>query len=177
LICTTIYAKKNSPVEISPIFNQYDSISVQSPLKICIKTVSIADSIKNLPLGQTRTARKTFAQIISKPSIDTVIHQSLGNFLKNKKLISSEDSADFILDLTILNARINEITRGLTQVMSAELTVEVLLSGNKDSTQIKKYIIEAKNSREALDTTKLAGDIFRETVKIFIQELMKNLMS
>lgn len=177
LVSTTICAKKNAPIRISPIFTQHDSISVQSPLKICIKTVSMADSIKKLPLGMTRTGRKTTAQLISEPSTDTIIYKSLAGFLSNKKLLSPEDSADIILNLTILNARITEITKGLTQTMTTELAIEVLLDGNQDSTQIKKYIIEAKNSREALDTTKLAEDIFRDTVKIFIQELMKNLMT
>lgn len=176
-VSVTIYAKKNTPIKISPIFTQHDSISVQCPLKVYIKTVSMADSIKNPPLGLTRTGRKTTAQLISEPSIDTIIYKSLNGFLGNKKLIAPEDSADIILNLTILNAKITEITRGLTQTMTTELLIEVLLDGKQDSTQIKKYIIEAKNSREALDTTKLAEDIFRDTVKIFIQELIKNLMT
>jgi hypothetical protein len=172
---TATFAKKTTPIEIKPVFVQYDSISTQCPFKLHVTNVSITDSIKNNPLGITRTGRKTTAPLFSRPTLDTILYLSLTGFLNDRNLSSSEDSANYLLSLSILNARITEISQSITQTMTAELTIEVQLINPIDSTQRKKFIIEAKNSREALDTTKLAEEIVRDAVRIFIQEMMKNI--
>lgn len=169
-------AGKQSPIEINTILTQYDSIMITDTLKIALRNVSLADSIKGKPVGITRTGRKTNAPLICKPSLDTALSLSLRGFLKNKHMAAqSESTADFVMDLSILNAKITEVSTGLTQTMSAQLTIEVKLINPADTTTKKTVVIEASNSMETLDTTKKAAQIFRGTIETFIQELVKSI--
>jgi hypothetical protein len=169
-------AGKQTPIEINPTLNQFDSIKVTDTHSLFLRNVTIADSIKNRPLGVTRTGRKTNAPLICKPQLDTAIILSLNEFLKNKHMAAQSDSsADFLMDLSVLNAKLTEVSKGLTQTMSAQLTIEVKLVNLTDTSIKKTLVIESGNSMETLDTTKKAAQIFRGAIEAFIQELVKSI--
>lgn len=171
----TSIAGKQTPVEINTTLNQFDSIMVTGTHSFFLRNVTIADSIKNRPLGFTRTGRKTSAPILCKPRLDTTVSSSLNGFLKNKHMAAQNDSsANFIMDLSVLNAKISEVSSGLTQTMSAQLTIEVKLINPVDTSIKKTLVIESSNSMETLDTTKKAAQIFRGAIEAFIQELVKS---
>jgi hypothetical protein len=176
LVVTTI-AGKQSPIEINTTLDQFDSILITGTThSIFLRNVSLVDSIKNKPLGSTRTGRKTRAPLICKPSLDTAISSSLNSFLKDKHIAAqSETAADLIIDLSILNAKITEVSKGLTQTMSVQLTIEVKLINPADTSVKKTLVIESGNSMETLDTTKKAAQIVRGAIETFIQELVKSI--
>jgi hypothetical protein len=176
VLTVTSIAGKQTPIEINTTLNQFDSIKVTDTRSFYLRNVTIADSIKNRPLGVTRTGRKTFAPLFCKPQLDTALSSSLNNFLKNKHMASQSDStADFVIDLSVLNAKLTEVSRGLTQTMSAQLTIEVKLINPADTSIKKTLVIESSNSMETLDTTKKAAQIFRGAIEAFIQELVKSI--
>ncbi|HEX2955475.1 MAG TPA: hypothetical protein VHO70_01515 [Chitinispirillaceae bacterium] len=175
-LAVTSVAGKKTPIEINTVLNQFDSIMITDTFSISLRNVSLVDSLKKRPVGITRTGRKTSAPLICNPSLDTALYLSLEGFLKNKHLAAqSAAPADFILDLTILNARVTEVSSGLTQTMSAQLTIEIQLINPNDTTNRKTFIIEAANSMETLDTTKKAATIIRGAIETFIQELVKSI--
>jgi hypothetical protein len=167
-------AGKQSPIEINTVLDQFDSIQVTDTRTFFLKSVTLVDSIKNKPVGITRTGRKTNASLICKPPLDVAISSSLISFLKNKHMAASSDTADFLMELSVLNATITEVSSGLTQNMTAELTIEVKLINPADTTIKKTMVIETNNSMETLDTTKKAGQIVRGAIEAFIQELVKS---
>jgi hypothetical protein len=175
-IVVTSIAGQKTPIEINTTLYQFDSIKVTYAHSLYLRNVTIADSIKNRPVGITRTGRKTSAPLFCTPQLDIAISSSLNGFLKNKHMAAQSDShADFIMDLSVLNAKLTEVSRGLTQTMSAQLTIEVKLINPADTSIKKTLVIESSNSMETLDTTKKAAQIFRGAIEAFIQELVKSI--
>jgi hypothetical protein len=176
MLFSSIHAGKKTQVDINPEFISYDSIFTDLKLKFYLNSISAVDSVKDRPLGTTQIGKKTIVPLLCKPQIDSVLYSSLSGFLKYKKLnATSAFAADYLLDLRVLHAQTTEQNQGLTQTMTAQLTVEVKVKNPLDSTMEKTFIIEAKNSKEALDTTKQAADIFRGVIEVFIREMLKNI--
>jgi hypothetical protein len=182
LLCTfsSVYAaKENKPIEIDPSISAFDStLSLNTTGTFYIKAVgdtSVYRSAKGY-VGETRVGRNKKAPIFCNPIPSIALKQSLQTLLTTENAIAtSAESADCLIEITIIDFSITEKSKKLTQTMTAEIVLLVKLTKIKDGNTFKQFSVKTQNSYSTLDTSKHATTVLKGALLDALEEIINNL--
>lgn len=172
-------AGKIQPVIINPTATSFDSLpSYQTDLTFFVEAINdtLPARAETGKVGETRVRRRKYAPIICKPLPQDVVKQSLESLFFNKGMKApSADSCSYLLQATVFDFRLEEISKKLTQTMNAYLVLQVKLVNPSDTVDTRQFVIKTQNSKSTLDTSKHAEAILRGALESALKEILKNI--
>jgi hypothetical protein len=88
---------------------------------------------------------------------------------------ASADSSSYIVEVTIFDFRLEEISKKFSQTMNAYLVLQIALVNPTDEADSKQFVIKTQNSKSTLDTSKHAESILRGALESALKEILKSI--
>ncbi len=180
LAATMVWGAQNpsEPIKIDPSVSKLSELlSTKTGKKFFIGTVvNASESGDSAIVGYTRISRKNKAPIVCDPTPSLIAKRSLMDIFADRKINTNDpSSANFMVDVTILEFKIIEESKFLHQIMKSVVRLDVKVTDPYDASKFHKFRIESAGEQTAFDTTKYAQGVMKQALESAIVELLKSL--
>lgn len=179
VLCAVALAKETAPVTINPTVTTIDSTLSQSiAARIFINSVTDTSIERQQQgkVGETRKRRNSMAPVLSLPVPSVVVHTSLTTLLTAcNAYAENEETADLVIDITILDFSLKETSKKLTQTMDASVKCSVKITDKNNASANRQFTVATQNTYSTIDTSKHAERILKGALIDALKEIKNNL--
>ncbi len=177
-IFSMLLAEEIPPIVINPTVTDFDSITAVSKKRtFLVGTVQDTSLMRDErgTVGETRIRRRKIAPIVCKPLPALAVKRSVEAMLEDKGIAGNAGTADYTLQILLLDFSLTETRKRVSQTMDAHVSLQITLVGSDSAQDTRKFVVQSRNSRTTIDTSKHAESVMRGALESALREIMSTI--